>query len=302
MFSSLPYRSIVVADFEFEFGGHATFEEASRSGERPRPVCMVARDLVSGKTWKLWRDEFGLLPPFPIGPDALFVAYYASAELGCFRALGWPKPTSILDLFTEFRDRTNGLPTPAGASLIGALTFFGLDSIGGQEKDELRALILRGGPWSEQERAAILDYCATDIAALERLLPAMLPRIDLPRALLRGRYMAAAAAMEWNGVPIDVSALTLLRERWTDIQDDLIQTIDADYGAFEGRSFRAQRWEDYLVAQNIPWPLLLDQRQRRSVARIGVDADKILRVGPTHRDGGEQLLNARFLEERLIET
>ena len=97
------------------------------------------------------------------------------------------------------------------------------------------------GPGRKQERAAILDYCATDVAALERLLPAMLPRIDLPRALLRGRYMAAAAAMEWNGVPIDVSVLTLLRERWTDIQDDLIQTIDADYGVFEGRSFRAQR-------------------------------------------------------------
>jgi DNA polymerase-1 len=223
MFEPLPYRTIVVADFEFEFGGHSSFEDASRSGERPRPVCMVARDLVSGETWRLWRDGFGPLPPFPIGPDALFVAYYASAELGCFRALGWPKPTNILDLFTEFRDRTNGLSTPAGASLVGALTYFGLDSIGGQEKDEMRALILRGGPWSEQERAAILDYCATDIAALERLLPAMLPRLDLPRALLRGRYMAAAAAMEWNGVPIDVSALTLLRERWTDIQDDLIR-------------------------------------------------------------------------------
>jgi hypothetical protein len=260
MLDALPYRTIVVADFEFEFGGHTTFEEASRSGERPRPVCMVAKDLRTGKTWKLWRDEFGPLPPFPIGPDALLVAFYASAELGCFRALGWPKPTNILDLFAEFRDRTNGLQTAAGNSLVGALTYFGLDSIGGQEKAELRALVLRGGPWSEQERAAILDYCATDIAALERLLPAMLPRIDLPRALLRGRYMAAAAAMEWSGVPIDVATLSLLRQRWADIQDDLIRTIDADFGVFEGRSFRAQRWADYLIAQNIPWPRLDSDR------------------------------------------
>jgi DNA polymerase family A len=260
MLDALPYRTIVVADFEFEFGGHTTFEEASRSGERPRPVCMVAKDLRTGKTWKLWRDEFGPLPPFPIGPDALLVAFYASAELGCFRALGWPKPTNILDLFAEFRDRTNGLQTAAGNSLVGALTYFGLDSIGGQEKDELRALVLRVGPWSEQERAAILDYCATDIAALERLLPAMLPRIDLPRALLRGRYMAAAAAMEWSGVPIDVATLSLLRQRWADIQDDLIRTIDADFGVFEGRSFRAQRWADYLIAQNIPWPRLDSDR------------------------------------------
>jgi DNA polymerase I len=260
MLDALPYRTIVVADFEFEFGGHASFEEASRSGERPRPVCMVARDLRGGQTWKLWRDEVGPIPPFPIGPDALFVAFYASAELGCFYALGWPKPANILDLFTEFRDRTNGLQTPAGAGLIGALTYFGLDSIGSQEKDELRALVLRGGPWSAQERTAILDYCASDIVALERLLPAMLPQIDLPRALLRGRYMAAAAAMEFAGTPIDVSTLALLRQHWTDIQDNLIATIDADYGVFEGRSFRAQRWADYLIAQEIPWPRLESDR------------------------------------------
>ena len=250
------FRHIVVADFEFEFGGHASFEEASRSGERPRPVCMVAKELRSRQVWRIWRDEFQSRPPFPIGPDSLFIAYYASAELGCFRALGWPKPANIVDLFVEFRDRTNGLTTPAGAGLIGALTYFGLDAIGATEKDDMRALILRGGPWSSSERESILDYCATDIDALERLLPAMLPRIDLPRALLRGRYMAAAAAMEFAGTPIDTAMLQLLREHWDHIKDDLIRAIDADFGVFDRRSFRAERWAAYLVKPGIPWPLL----------------------------------------------
>ena len=120
----------------------------------------------------------------------------------------------------------------------------------------MRALILGGGPWSESEREEIFDYCATDIDALERLLPAMLPRIDLPRALLRGRYMAAAAAMEWNGVPIDTATLELLRKHWTDIQDDLIAAIDADYGVYEGRTFKAARFESYLMRHGIPWPRL----------------------------------------------
>jgi DNA polymerase-1 len=250
------FRHIVVADFEFEFGGHASFDEASRSGERQRPVCMVAKELRSGKVWRIWRDDFQSEPPFPIGPDALFVAFYASAELGCFRALGWPKPANILDLFTEFRDRTNGLPTLAGSSLVGALAHFGLDAIATDEKDRIRLLILRGGPWSENERKEILDYCGTDIDALERLLPAMLPQIDLPRALLRGRYMAAAAAMEFTGTPIDTTMLSLLREHWDHIKDDLIRAIDADFGVFDGRSFRAERWAAYLVKHNIPWPLL----------------------------------------------
>src|SRR5262249_49023979 len=49
----------------------------------------------------------------------------------------------------------------------------------------------------------------SDVIALARLLPAMLPGIDLPRALLRGRYMAAATTMEFNGVPIEVPTLEL---------------------------------------------------------------------------------------------
>ena len=90
------------------------------------------------------------------------------------------------------------LPPVSGAGLLGALAHYGLDSIGTVEKDEMRDLILRGGPWTDAERQAILDYCESDVVALARLLPAMLPEIDLPRALLRGRYMAAAARMERN--------------------------------------------------------------------------------------------------------
>ena len=55
----------------------------------------------------------------------MFVAYYASAELGCHLALGWPMPARILDLYAEFRCRTSGVATPCGSGLLGALAFFG---------------------------------------------------------------------------------------------------------------------------------------------------------------------------------
>jgi DNA polymerase-1 len=248
MLEELRYRAIVAVDFEFEFGGHA--------GDRPRPVCMVARELRTGQCWRLWRGQFGSSPPFATGPDTLVVAYYASAELGCFRALGWPAPARILDLYVEFRDRTNGLEPAAGNGLIGALTYFGLDTIGAHTKTEMRDLILSGGPWSEAQREAILEYCAGDVAALERLLPIMLPRIDLPRALLRGRYMAAAAAMEHAGTPIDVPVLDALRMHWTGIQDALIAAIDVNYAVFDGRTFKTDRFEAFLARHDIPWPRL----------------------------------------------
>jgi DNA polymerase-1 len=156
-------------------------------------------------------------------------------------------------LFTEFRARTNGLTLPNGASLLGAAAFFGIDIT---KKEDLRARILAGGPWSADERDEVLRYCRSDVFMVEQLLAAMLPRICVPHALLRGRFMRAAAAIERNGTPIDVPTLELVRRHWAAIQDALIADIDRDYGVFDGRSFRLERWAAWLVKHGIPWPTL----------------------------------------------
>ena len=240
------FREIVLADFEFEIG----------QGERPVPVCLVAHEMCSGRKFRIFQDQFGVAPPYAAGPEVLFVAYYASAELGCYCVLGWPMPERILDLFTEFRDRTNGLPTLAGSGLLGALAYFNLDGIGVAEKHELQQAIGNGSWGGRYTPEEILDYCESDVTALGRLLPAMLPQVDLPRALLRGRYMAAAAVMEFHGTPIDLDMLATLRAGWTGIQDQLIAEIDGAYGVFDGRTFKTERFERYLIRHGIPWPRL----------------------------------------------
>jgi hypothetical protein len=120
----------------------------------------------------------------------------------------------------------------------------------------MRALVLRGGPWTEAEKQAILDYCESDVAALSRPLPRLLPHVDLPRSLLRGRYMAAAARIERNGVPIDVDTLERLRRHWDGIQHALIADVDRDYGVFEDSVFKYNLFVDWLVNSGIPWPRL----------------------------------------------
>ncbi len=234
------------------------FEFSAPPGERPEPICLVAREWSSGRTLRTWQDKLKRLkgPPYPIGDDSLIVAYYASAELGCHLALEWPLPVNVLDLFVEFRNKTNGKPTPCGAGLLGALTYFGLDGIGTAEKESMQNLAIRGGPWTESERKELLDYCETDVVALARLLPKMLPFLDLPRALLRGRYMKAAARIEHTGVPIDTDALSILRSNWPRIQEELIKKIDVQYGVYEGRRFKAAWWEQYLIKKNKAWPRL----------------------------------------------
>jgi DNA polymerase-1 len=240
------FREVVVVDFEF----------TALPGERPAPVCLVAYELRSGRRFRIWQDQFGSMPPYAHGPDVLFVAYFSSADLGCYRMLGFPVPERILDPYVEFRNLTNGLHKPAGAGLLSALVYFGLDGMDAVEKKELQEVIGNGtwrGRYTPQE---ILDYCEQDVAALARLLPRMLPRIDLPRALLRGRYMAAVSATEHAGTPVDVEMVALLRDGWTEIQDALIAAVDVDYGVYEGRTFKAERFDAWRRARGLPWPLL----------------------------------------------
>jgi DNA polymerase-1 len=254
MFNQLPFREVWAVDFEYDAG----------PGANPKPVCLVAWELRSGRKVRQWQTELSNLPPYPTTSDSLFVAYYASAEIGCHLALGWPVPERVLDLFTEFRNHTNGVPPASGSGLLGALAHYGLDSITAVEKTEMRDLVLRGGPWTEAERDSVLDYCESDVAALARLLPVMLPHLvggarpdrDLQHALLRGRYMTAAARIERNGVPIDTATHKLLQRYWPDIQDQLIVEIDRDYGVYDGRTFKADRFAAWLSRNDIPWPRL----------------------------------------------
>jgi len=242
------FREVWCVDFEF----------GSAPGGLPIPRCLVAYEWHSRQTHRVWEDELYRLgqPPYSMTSDCLFVAFYASAEFGCHLALGWPLPNRVLDLYVEFRNFTNGLPTFCGRGLLGALSYYGLDGIDALEKKEMVELALRGGPWTADEKVALLAYCESDVMALDQLLTKMGPQLDMPRALLRGRSMIAAAKIEQNGTPIDTHALSLLCAHWHRIQESLIAKIDRDYDVFEGRTFKMAKFEQYLADRDMPWPRL----------------------------------------------
>jgi hypothetical protein len=90
--SDLPYRQVWAVDFEF----------TAPVGEQPYPLCCVARELKSRRLVRCWLDpDHPALPPYDLSPDALFVAFLASAELGCHLALDWSFPARVLDLYVE---------------------------------------------------------------------------------------------------------------------------------------------------------------------------------------------------------
>jgi hypothetical protein len=82
----------------------------------------------------------------------------------------------------------------------------------------------------------------------------MEPLIDLSYALIRGRYMAAAATMEHHGVPIDVVKLYEMREYWDEVKLELISRFDT-LGFYEGTTFKRDRLAQWLIKNNLSWPV-----------------------------------------------
>ena len=255
--SDHPFNEIWAADFEF----------VPHDGERyPDPVCLVAWELRSRRKIRLWKNQFGENPPYSIAADSLFVSFSVPAELSCHLALGWPLPARILDLRIEFLRAINSTPPHPdyrNAKLLHALAYYGLDGIDATEKTYWQDLVLRGGPWTAEEQKGILDYCETDVIAIDRLLPIMIAKAHisfdrrLVLSLYRGRYMAAVTRMQSEGIPIDMDRYSRLLERWEPIKDQLVVTLGAEYGVHDAEhSFSEKRFAQYLAKRGWGWPLL----------------------------------------------
>jgi hypothetical protein len=263
----LPFDEIWLVDFEF----------ISRPGERPDVVCLAARELRSRQTIALRRVELRAQPPYRTDNNVVFISFVGNAEVACHLSLNWPAPERIIDLSPAFRNIVNGRSVPEGKGLLGALRYYGLDTISPKQKDTMRDRIMQGWPFTDEEWVQILAYCISDVDALERLLPCILaePEFDLGVALYHGEFVAVSALMEYHGVPIGPMAVFKSltdKQTWSAIRDAMVPAIDAKYdvyvrGAEGDWHFNMERFHFYLEREGITdWPLLatnkLDMRRK----------------------------------------
>ena len=87
---------------DFEFYPGPGKRNGGRDGDAVTPLCLVAHEMRSGRTVRLWQDEFGPFPPYRLDASALFVGYLISAEFGCHIALNWGQPARASILMSNF--------------------------------------------------------------------------------------------------------------------------------------------------------------------------------------------------------
>ena len=230
-------------------------------GERPDVHCLVAQELWTGSTRRLWYDELARLrhSPYPVGPGSLFVCYNAIAELSCHLALGWELPCRIVDLLVEFRQLTNGTDWREGQKskhrLIHAVEYCGMNPMDAVEKSEMQVLAIRGKPFSLQERRDLLRYCERDVITTAELLRRIAPRLTLA-ALQRGRFTRTAARMIHAGIPLDAAIYGHLQEHREVIIQTVVDEVNPTFDVYQGAEFKLERMEALVRRQNLPWPQL----------------------------------------------
>jgi len=214
----------------------------------------------------LWRDQLmNGVAPYRTDDRVLFVNFVGNAELACHLAMNWPVPRNVLDLSPAFRNIVNGRYTPEGRGLLGALAYYGFNNINPKHKDAMRKRVMKGWPFTAEERPQIQDYCHGDVEDLLKLLRKILadPDFDLDIALYHGESVAALASMQHHGVPIDMPVFTALADKaaWRDIRDAMVPVIDARYGVYIRKpdgdwSFNMERFGAYLKREGIldGWP------------------------------------------------
>lgn len=229
---------------------------SEKDGNPRSPLCMDALELHTGQVLRYEQKELKAMAeaPFSVGQNALFVAYHANAEIGCFIYLGWSMPINVLDVFAEFRWHTNGRNLPCGSGFAGALAYFGLGA--GNAGQDPCINKLGATDWNEGSEGceSLVIREGVDVLALARLLTEMRHCIDWPRALLRGQYVRAIAIIERNGVPIDTDMLVRLEENWGRIRQRLISVINADFHVYDGCIFKQSRFSGYLEKSGLIWP------------------------------------------------
>jgi hypothetical protein len=244
------FRQFAVADFEYEIP----------DGELPRVLCLVvyllSERLEYVRTIRLWRGEFGTAPPFDIGPDTLFVAYTAWAELTCFTVLGWKFPHHIFDLHTAFLAADNMLPPTRfndeeerkrdPKNLETACAKYACGADWGEIDKRQIAKDIGEGNWHKYGKEGVLDYCEFDVANEVKLFRAMLrehrnahgalifPAANVPDVLRWSEYSAKCCALiQARGMLIDMPMWNEVQEQSFAVTSALVRKFDPSQGITE---------------------------------------------------------------------
>jgi hypothetical protein len=258
-----------------------------QNNEASTPIVMTAHNIKNGERWINHTNELKSAPkpPYPQGGDTLLISFYPSHQIKSYLALGWDLPEYVIDLYAEFRTLTNGHELASGGNtLMGALNYFGHCGLNVIKPKNISLLEAKGS-LNQSEISTLTKYSKQITKWTEELFYSMRPNIDLPFAILRGRYSKVVAAVEMNGIPIDTKRLKSIKESWNEIKKDIINELHDTYDFYSYGSIDAKKLAVFLAQENIEFDPKANTNieiNSSTFIQLGTLTSKILRLIELH--------------------
>jgi hypothetical protein len=254
------------------------FEYFAPAGCNPRPICVAWICPTTGESGTRWLWDEPQPCPFSMSAGTVLLSYNIAAEVSCFLALGWPRPTNVIDLWLEYGQVCNVWPIEAPAwkqrkapvkkprkGLLDAMRAYGLEATPSNVKAHFQTRAQEGPPWSAEDREQMPTYCLDDVDMTVRLADPLLTAVDarnperMYEILNRGLYNVAAATEVFAGVPMGCSLLALARKHRHLLQEILIRRLDRDDVYRMPRLDNKGVWKNARIDRSLMSRLIIDR-------------------------------------------
>ena len=132
------------------------FEYRQPSGENPNVVCMVLKNILNDRTYRISGKDLKKFP-VPITDDSLFITHHAPAEINSMLSLKFKKPKFIFDTHVESKKLYWGKQDGFNFKLIGCCARYGIKGVMSQEhKDDMVDLIIENETYTKKQMSDII--------------------------------------------------------------------------------------------------------------------------------------------------
>jgi len=234
-------------------------------GENPTVVCMVLKNILNDRTYRLSGKDLKKFP-VPITDDSLFVTHYAPAEINSMLSLGFKKPKFIFDTYVESKKLYWGKQDGFDFKHLSCCRRYGIKVMSSEHKDDMRDLIMENETYTKKQMSDIIKYCEEDVLNLEQLFYKILesyekegadPATVLTQSTFHGRSMGVCAQIETNGIPMNTELYNDFNKYFPSIKHDIIVEANKTLNVFdENDKFKKDKFNDLIIklGQQDIWP------------------------------------------------
>lgn len=157
----------------------------------------------------------------------------------------------------EYEDKETGSHAVCGSSLVSCVYKLFGDTIDSQHKHDTVQLVLRGGPFTDEEKSQIIAYCASDLKYLPRIHQTIkqeqmeLGRIDesafYTHAFVKGRWACDLAKIKSNGIPLNMERVQRISENHQVISNLLVTDLVTNHYPFYTWDKKKNGWVETYV-------------------------------------------------------